>query len=92
MSEQKNATGDVIVWIDVRTPEEYAIRNIEGHVNIPHEQILDGVEKLGITLDQQVMLYCRTGRRSAIAAAVMAEKGFANVENAGSIDSVRDDL
>lgn len=90
MSE--NNTGLPIVWIDVRSTAEYATRQIDGHINIEHESILSGLEALNTPKEQIIKLYCRTGRRSGIAARVLTDNGFLHVSNAGSIDEVEQNL
>ncbi|WP_265569310.1 rhodanese-like domain-containing protein [Sphingomicrobium nitratireducens] len=54
--------------VDVRTPEEFAEGHIEGAVNLP----LDTFDPAALDGDQ-VVLYCHSGRRSAEAAAKLAE-------------------
>jgi rhodanese-related sulfurtransferase len=80
------AAGDVII-IDVRTPEEYAQGHLEGAINLDVES---GDFEAGLAdLDPAAAysVYCRSGRRSAIAADVMAENGFTEVTDLGSLES-----
>ncbi len=77
------------VWIDVRTPEEFAAGHLEGAVNVPHERIEAGVEALGLEPDTPIYLYCRSGRRSGIAAEALAGRGFRHLTNAGGLDEAR---
>lgn len=72
--------------IDVRTPEEFAQGHIAGAVNVP----LDAIEAGRIPFvmaDKQAtyLLYCRSGRRSGIAAEKLAGLGWAKVFNFGGI-------
>ncbi len=67
------------VFIDVRTPEEYAAGHIPGAKLIPLDEIEKRISE--IPRDKQVYLYCRSGRRSAKAAEILAKHGFANIEN-----------
>ncbi len=66
--------------IDVRTREEYADGHIEGARNIDFtspsfsDEVIRTLEK-----DRSYVLYCRSGRRSALAAERMRELGFTNV-------------
>ncbi|HET7645605.1 MAG TPA: rhodanese-like domain-containing protein [Candidatus Limnocylindria bacterium] len=71
------------VIIDVRTPAETADGMLAGALNIDF-QAPDFRERIGqLDRDASYLLYCRTGNRSAQAAAVMAELGFADVVDAG---------
>jgi phage shock protein E len=59
--------------VDVRTPEEFEAGHIDGAVNVPVDQVgassaFDGQE--------QLVVYCRSGRRSAAAAQQLAGMGF----------------
>ncbi len=80
------ATSDVII-IDVRTPEEYAQGHLEGAINLDVEggEFEAGLADLDPTAAYSV--YCRSGRRSAMAADVMAENGFTEVTDLGSLES-----
>ena len=63
--------------VDVRTPEEYAAGHLPGALNI--DWLADGfIDAAKATLDpaKPVMLYCRTGKRSASASAKLAAAGF----------------
>lgn len=80
------ATDDVIV-IDVRTPDEYAAGHLDGAVNI--DATAPGFrDELGdLDTDAAYLVYCRSGNRSAAAAAVMAELGFTNVTDGGAMEA-----
>ncbi|HEX5828286.1 MAG TPA: rhodanese-like domain-containing protein [Candidatus Limnocylindrales bacterium] len=76
---------DSRVVIDVRSPEEFAAGHIAGAVNID----VDGDFASGIAqLDKEgaYLLYCRSGRRSAIAAQEMAAAGFTDIVDAGGLE------
>ncbi|MCB2049019.1 MAG: rhodanese-like domain-containing protein [Novosphingobium sp.] len=62
---------DEVRLIDVRTPEEYAEGHIEGATNIP----LNLFDPAAIKEEagKETVLYCRSGRRSAIAADMLAK-------------------
>lgn len=72
------------IWIDVRTPEEFAEGHIEGAVNIPFEQISHRISEVTTDKNASINLYCRSGRRSAIALNTLKEMGFVNLTNQGS--------
>lgn len=64
--------------VDVRTPAEFAAGHVPGAVNIPHDEIGARSAELGPP-STPVLLYCRSGRRTAIAARVLADQGFTSV-------------
>lgn len=75
--EEMVKDGDDIVIIDVRTPDEFADGHIIGAVNMPYDLITELIE--GIPVDTQLVLYCRSGRRSGIAADKLKEIGYTKI-------------
>ena len=66
--------------IDVREPNEYAEDNIGGML-IPLGELpyrLDDIESLQ---NEEVIVHCRSGKRSAMAQQILEENGFSNVRN-----------
>lgn len=72
-----------VAVVDVRTPEEFATGHVPGAVNIPHDQMAARHGEIGPP-STPVLLYCRSGRRSGIAAGTLAEKGFTAVWDMGT--------
>ena len=73
------------VILDVREQDEYAAGHIPGAILIPYTQI---DEKANDTLpdkDQLILVYCRSGRRSKIAAEALVELGYTNIKEFGGI-------
>lgn len=71
--------------VDVRTEAEYAEGHIPGAICIPNESIgTDPVPELP-DLDQTILVYCRSGRRSKQAAQKLADLGYTNVVEFGGI-------
>jgi len=64
--------------VDVRTPEEFASGHVPGAINIPYDQIARRASEIGPP-STQVLLYCRTGRRSGIAADALDRAGYKKV-------------
>jgi phage shock protein E len=74
--------------IDVRTPTEFAAGHVSGALSIDVEAA-DFRERLaGLDRDTPYLLYCRSGRRSAIAAEILAEEGFTDVIDAGAFEDL----
>ena len=77
------------VVIDVRTPEEFASGHIEGAINIPYDTITAKLPALArIGKNENILVYCRSGRRSAIAKQSLAELGYHNLQDGGGIASL----
>ncbi|HEX6754736.1 MAG TPA: adenylyltransferase/sulfurtransferase MoeZ [Mycobacteriales bacterium] len=62
--------------VDVREPVEYEIVKIPGGVLIPKDRILSGEALAELPQERQLVLYCRTGVRSAEALAAVKTAGF----------------
>jgi adenylyltransferase/sulfurtransferase len=81
---ERRARGDDLFLLDVREPHEWAIANIAGAELIPLGELGRSLERL--PREQEIVVYCKGGTRSAQAAAQLAEAGFPRVSNlAGGI-------
>jgi phage shock protein E len=67
-----------VTVLDVRTPAEFEGGHVPGALNIPHDQVAARSAELGAR-DKPVLLYCRSGRRSGLAAAELVKQGFTAV-------------
>lgn len=72
------------ILLDVRTQEEYDGGHIPGAVCFPNEDIQPELP-LPFEKDAEILVYCRSGRRSAQAAGKLAEMGYTNVADFGGI-------
>ena len=70
--------------IDVRSPDEFASGHIDGARNIPVDEIGGRTDEVGKP-DQPVVVYCRSGMRSAQAKSTLEAAGFTQVYNLGGI-------
>ena len=75
-----------IVILDVRTLEEYDEKHIPGAVVIPNETIKKETLKELPDLEQEILVYCRSGNRSRQAAEKLIEAGYTNVYDFGGIN------
>lgn len=73
------------VILDVRTAEEYAEGHIPNAVNLDHEDVPYKAEAMLPDKDALILVYCRSGRRSKIAAESLVELGYTNVKEFGGI-------
>ena len=72
--------GEHFVLIDVREPYEHEEFNVGGEL-IPLGNIPASLEDLEDHKEDEIVLYCRSGRRSATAQELMRQAGFKNVRN-----------
>ena len=75
--------GKDIALIDVREPGEFEIVSIPGATLIPKGQFLNGTALPKLPQDRQIVLYCKSGIRSAEALAVTKGAGFADAVHVG---------
>ena len=71
--------------LDVREQEEYDAGHIPGAIVIPHTEIAEKASEALPDKDQLILVYCRSGRRSKIAAEALAELGYTNIREFGGI-------
>lgn len=83
--EYQNQFGDGTphLLIDVRTPEEFTSGHIQNAVNISVETLQTRLDE--VPRDTPVVVYCRSGNRSASAAQILTENGYQPVYDLGGI-------
>jgi rhodanese-related sulfurtransferase len=67
-----------LLLLDVRTPEEFAAGHVPGARNLSHDQLAAHLDELQAAKDagQEIVVYCRSGRRAASALQVLRAAGF----------------
>jgi rhodanese-related sulfurtransferase len=85
-ASEMNEAGQEIVLIDVRTMEEFAEGHLEGALNLNVEDGTLEAALAGLDPDASYQVYCRSGRRSAIAYDLMKANGFEDVADLGSVE------
>lgn len=78
--------------IDVRTAEEFATGHVQGATNLDLEGGMFEAALASLEKEAPYTLYCRSGRRSAIAADLMAKAGFTRVTDLGTLESAATSL
>ena len=73
------------IILDVRTEEEYAEGHIEGAILIPNDEIKEKAGSILADKNQLILVYCRSGRRSKLAAEELVKLGYTNVKEFGGI-------
>jgi len=85
LKEREEGARDFVL-VDVREPNEYEINLIPGSVLIPKGEFLNGsaLEKLpGVDSGKQVVMYCKTGVRSAETLAIVKGAGYSDAVHVG---------
>ena len=80
---------DNAVLLDVRQADEFNAGHIDGAVLVPHDTI---AEKIGAVVPDKnipVYVYCRSGRRSAIAVEAMEKLGYTDLTDLGGMDEAK---
>ena len=85
--EAKNLmdTEEGYIILDVRTQEEFDEGHIPGAIVISHEEVEEKAEGVLTDKDQLILVYCRSGRRSKLAAEALVALGYTNIREFGGI-------
>ncbi len=78
-------SGEEHIILDVREQDEFDEGHIPGTILIPYTEIENKAEEMLPDKDMQILVYCRSGRRSKIAAESLATLGYSNIKEFGGI-------
>ncbi len=79
-----------VLILDVRTPREYAAGHVPGAKLIPHTELKARLREIADHKTTPVVVYCKSGRRAAIAQSILTRAGFADVRHLdGDMDGWR---
>jgi phage shock protein E len=76
------------VFVDVRTAEEFESESIMNTQNIEWQNILD-IQKL-VSKDEEIFLFCRSGKRSGKAKKILEAEGYNRVINIGGFEEAKE--
>ena len=79
LAERVASSDPQLLVLDVRSAAEFAEGHIPGAVNIPHDVIGGRVAELGPAGERDIVVYCRSGRRSALAIETLKTAGFSRL-------------
>ena len=82
----KEYLSEKITIIDVRNPEEYQGGHLPGAINIPVDNLANEIRE---DLDQVIVVYCQSGRRSKAASEILEDLGYQVVLDGGGISSYK---
>ncbi|PHI20175.1 NADH oxidase [Lewinellaceae bacterium SD302] len=80
LKDRQSAGEDNFVLLDVRESYERDEFNIGG-IHVPLGELGASMEKLAPHRDAELIVYCRSGKRSAMAQSLLQQSGFKNVKN-----------
>lgn len=83
--DMMDENSDIII-LDVRAQDEYDLEHIEDAILIPDDQISEKAESVLTNKDAKILVYCRSGRRSATASMALVELGYTNIYDFGGIN------
>ena len=78
-------SGEEHIILDTREQDEFDEGHIPGAILIPYTEIENKAEEMLPDKDIQILVYCRSGRRSKIASESLAKLGYTNVKEFGGI-------
>lgn len=78
-------TEEGYIILDVREQDEYDAGHIPGAILIPYTQIEEKANEMLPDKEQLILVYCRSGRRSKIAAEALVKLGYTNIKEFGGI-------
>ena len=80
------------IILDVREQDEFDAGHIPGAILLPYTEIENKAEKILPDKSAQILVYCRSGRRSKIAADSLVKLGYTNVKEFGGINDWKYDI
>ena len=78
-------SGDDYIILDVREKDEYDEGHIPDAILLPYTEIEIKAETMLPDKNKQILVYCRSGRRSKIAAEALVNSGYTNIKEFGGI-------
>ena len=78
-------SGEEYIILDTREQIEYDEGHITGAILIPYTEIENKAEEMLPDKGTQILVYCRSGRRSKVASETLSKLGYTNVKEFGGI-------
>ena len=89
-NDESVAVDNCGLLIDVRTAQEYEAGHLKTALNIPYTEIGEKIVDHMTNKEEKITVYCRSGRRSAIAKKTLESLGYTDVVDAGAYATLRD--
>ena len=71
--------GEVTLILDVRNEDEFAEGHLKNAIQIPVKELKENLSDIEKFKDELVLVYCRSGKRSAEAVDILKENSFKNL-------------
>ncbi len=85
--DARSAVAAGALLLDVRTPAEFSEGHLEGALNVPVQELEAKWAALGVQADREVVVYCRSGARSARAKGMLEARGVKRVIDLGAMSN-----
>ncbi len=69
------------VILDVRSQEEYDQGFIQGALHVPHDKLESQLASLGLSRNDEIVVYCHRGGRAEKAEKILLKNGFTNIKD-----------
>ncbi len=76
------------IWIDVRSPAEFASAHLPQAINIPYDEIAIRIVEVAPSRDADIRVYCAIGVRAEIAKLALEARGYQRVTNEGGLERI----
>ncbi len=83
-TDARSLVANGAMLVDVRSTGEFSAGHIEGALNIPIQELSGRVGELG-DKSGQIVVYCQSGGRSAMAKRLLEKNGFTDVHDMGGM-------
>lgn len=85
-TEARKLVAEGALLVDVRSPDEFAAGHLAGARNVPVSELSTRLDELGAK-ERSIIVYCRSGARSARAAGMLKRAGYSQVVNLGPMSA-----
>ena len=86
-TQKEDLMNEGAVLIDVRSASEYAEGHLDNSINLTVDTIGINIEKMVSDKNTKIIVYCRSGNRSATAANTLINLGYKNVYDLGAMNN-----
>ena len=86
-TQKEDLMNEGAVLIDVRSASEYAEGHLDNSINLTVDTIGINIEKMVSDKNTKIIVYCRSGNRSATAANTLINLGYKNVYDLGALNN-----